>query len=265
MPRDFNIKNGGEILYYPHSNEDLKNYNAFIKMTCYDYNWRLYGTSLSLFYNEEEQKQAEADMLRNPNKHLVLPIPNSGLGVQDSLLYEEGKGGVNFDQRAVSILTDSIKKAGLVGQVATAYQNVAETAFGRTLNQFLVHTFKGIGLRQYTYTWSLIPYSQKDANALNDIIKALRQAALPEYEQDNYTIKYPNFWLVRPYVNNTMLFELNFLVVSDVKVTYGSEGQVSFFRDGNPTQINLSITFKEVYPQGSEQYTGGNYDGETRI
>lgn len=258
----------GEMLIFPKSPENLWDYNAFISLTCYDYDWRLYGSSLRLFFKEESQKLAEKDMLSSPNKHIFLPIPNGGLGVQDSLQYDEVKGGVTLDTKAVTIMAESVKKAGVLGQIATAYQDSAETLFGRTLNQFLVHTFKGISLRQYTYTWSFIPYSQEDANELNKIIKALRKAALPEYEPNNYTIKYPDFWVVRPYANANMLFELNYLVVSDVKVDYGSEGQVTFFKDGNPTQTTLSITFKEVHPQGSEMYgngSGSTYDGETLI
>lgn len=258
----------GEMLSFPKSPENLWDYNAFIKMTCYDYDWRLYGSSLRLFFKEESQKLAEKDMLSSPNKHIFLPIPNGGLGVQDNLQYDETKGGVTLENKAVTIIAESVKKAGVLGQVASAYQNSAETLFGRTLNQFLVHTFKGINLRQYTYTWSFIPYSQEDANELNKIIKTLRKASLPEYEANNFTIKYPNFWLVRPYANNKLLFELNYLVITEVKVDYGGEGQVTFFKDGNPTQTSLSITFKEVHPQGSEMYgdgVGSTYSGDTLI
>lgn len=46
----------GEMLVFPKSPENLWNYNAFIKMTCYDYDWRLYGSSLRLFFKEESQK-----------------------------------------------------------------------------------------------------------------------------------------------------------------------------------------------------------------
>lgn len=258
----------GEILKFPKSPENLWDYNAFIKLTCYNYDWRLYGSSLRLLFKEESQKQAEKDMLSDINKHIFLPIPNGGLGVRDSLQYDETKGGVTLETKAVTIIAESVKKAGIVGKVATAYQDSAETFLGKTLNQFLVHTFKGINLRQYTYTWSFIPYSQEDAKELNKIIKTLRKASLPEYKANNYTIEYPDFWVVRPYANNNMLFELNYLVVSEVKVDYGGEGQVTFFKDGNPTQTTLSITFKEVYPQGSEMYgdgTGSTYDGNTLI
>lgn len=253
-------------LYFPRKPESLHTHSAYLQLTSYDYDWRLYGSSLKLLFKEEAQSLAEKDFLSSPNKQIFLPIPNGGFGVQDTLIYDENKGGVTFLNKAASIMADSIQKAGIVGQIASAYSEVAATTFGKTINQFLVHTFKGISLRQYTYTWSLIPYSQEDAEELMSIIRAFRESSLPEYVPDNWTIKYPNFWTVRPYVNNKLFFEMNHLVISNIKIDFGGEGQVTFFRDGTPTQTTISLTFKEVYPQGSEVYkSGGRYTGEARI
>lgn len=249
---------GGELLYYPVSPESPKDYNAYLQLTCHDYSSVLYGSSLKFLFKEEAQRKSEKSLQANINKQIFLPIPNSGLGVRDSLMYSETKGGVSLDTKSFSIIMDSIRKAGVVGNVANAYEDVASTQFGRTLNQFLVHTFKGISLREYTYSWTLIPYSKDDADSLNNIIKSIRKASLPEYQPDNWTIEYPDYWIIKPIVNGEELFKLNYLVVSDVKVEYGGEGQVTFFKDGNPTQVNLSITFKEVYPQGSEMYSDNN-------
>lgn len=246
--------NQESFLYFPQSPESLHESNAFIQFTSYSYDWRLYGSSLSLYYKEEAQKIAEKDMISDPQYEIFLPVPNRGLGIQDNIKYEEGKGGVNFVNKAATIMMDSIKKAGIVGQLSYAYNEVLSTFAGVRMNEFLTHTFKGISLRQYTYTWNLIPYSPQDANVLFEIIKVFRKASLPEYEPDNWTVKYPNFWIIKPYVNGTPLFEMNYLVVSGVKIDFGGEGQVTFFKDGKPVQTTIEITFKEVYPQGSEVY-----------
>lgn len=246
-----NPNDEGNIYVYPLEPENLKDHLAFIKLTSFKHDLRLYGTTFDFFLDDDTRSATRNDLSSTPSNHIYLPIPNGGLGFEDSLDYNQKSGGVTLASRGISTMTQTLKDTIGVN-VPILDPDILETTVGQTLNSFLVHTFKGINLRQYSFNWSFIPYSERDSNVLSQIIKILRTSSLPEYEPSALTINYPEYWVVEPIIKTKRLFELNHLFVSDIKVTYGEDGGVTFFNDGSPVKTNLSVTFKEVYPSGKE-------------
>lgn len=237
--------NDTSMLVYPNN---LQEHNVWTKLTSYSYNLRLYGSSFSRFFSQEQSENFTNDITSDITSQLFLPIPNSGLGTKDSLDYNQHQGGGAILSNYLTQVIESVKDAGPMKIISPALS----TTLGQTINNYLVHIFQGIKLREYKYSWDFIPHSSEDADTLNEIIYQLRQRSVPEYKQDAFTVDYPDFWIIESYVDQQMLFKLNYLVISDISVDYGDQNEVTFFYDGNPTITKVSITFKEVYPGGSE-------------
>jgi len=240
---------GKSYLVYPQSPEFLGDYDAFIKLTSYKYNNTLYGTNSQIFSDKSKEKDKNV-VIADLNNQIFLPIPNEGLNITDTVDYEGIKGGATLPKKFLNLFAEGMR-TNL--QMVAAYEDFLKAQAGGALNNFMANLFNGMTLREFVFSWEFIPYSQQDSHVLKQLIIAIRKAALPLYDNNSWSIKFPDFWIVEPYVNGKLLYELNFLVLSDIKLSYdNSSTGTTFFNDGTPVSTRLSLTFKEVYPAGSE-------------
>jgi hypothetical protein len=68
--------------------------------------------------------------------------------------------------------------------IASAIQEAKKYLIDRgqantSINPYLVQLFKNIGFRNYSFTFDFIPFTEKDCDKINDIIKEFRMASLP--------------------------------------------------------------------------------------
>ena len=122
---------------------------------------------------------------------------------------------------------------GLAGRVTGEIPNPHPTVF-----------FKGLELRQFTWTWKLVPRSAEEAGALKAIIYTMKQRILPE--KAGSFLKYPS--LLKPSVLPDATLYGNFMksAVRTFAVNYTAEGTSAFFVDGTPVAVNLILTFQEM-------------------
>ena len=230
-------------LIYPQYPESLASSEAFIKLTSYSYDRTLYGqTNVTTDENQ-------INLVKDLKNLIYLPIPSEGLNVTDSIDYEGVKGGATPLKKFFTLVAEGLRTN--FGPIA-AYEDVMKMMTGNAINNFMANLFNGMTLREYNFSWDFIPYSQEDANTLKSIINAIRKRALPTYNNNKYRIQFPDFWIVEPYVNGNLLYELNYLVLTDVSLSYDNPNGTSFFYDGNPVTTKLSLKFKEIFPAGSE-------------
>lgn len=132
---------------------------------------------------------------------------------------------------------------GLAGRVTGEIPNPHPTVF-----------FKGLELRQFTWTWKLVPRSVEEAAALKAIIILMKQRVLPE--KAGSFLKYPS--VLKPSVKPDATLYGNFMksAVKTFSVNYTAEGTSAFFVDGTPVAINLILTFQEM-----ENMTAGDVTG----
>lgn len=230
---------------YPLTPEPLDE-NAFIKLTSFGYDNNLYGSSANI-WTDPKKAEEKNKLLSDITNQLFLPIPMEGLNFNDSIDYENIKGGTFF-HRQLNIFADTLRTYGPLA----ALEDYAKATAGGALNNFMATLFNGMTLREFTFSWDFIPYSKEDAATLKNIINSIRKAALPRYDNNSWAIKFPDFWIVEPYINGNLLYELNFLVLTDVSVSYDKGDGTTFFYDGSPVHTRLTLKFKEVYPAGSE-------------
>lgn len=158
-----------------------------------------------------------------------------------SALGEEGMSGVGdilmtaAKRTAMTSISESEPAlGGLIGQAAGMIPNPHPTIF-----------FEGLDLRQFEWSWKLIPRTPADAEQIQQIIKIMKQKILPK--KSGTWLKYPN--LVKCDVLGQGAGKMGTFqrsLVSSLAVNYTGEGTSAYFRDGNPVSIILSMQFQEI-------------------
>ena len=157
-------------------------------------------------------------------------------------------------QRAISQkLADMSQEKGMVG--GAAGQLLINR--GEVVNPHTQMLFKSPALRQFSYSFKMMPRSLAEAKQVVEIVKFFRLAAYPELgsgEQDSKgksiemsTFKFPDIfeitYLTKGKQNKNMIKQVESYLTS-VSVTY-NQTSPTFFEDGMPSEIDLQLTFQE--------------------
>lgn len=117
---------------------------------------------------------------------------------------------------------------------------------GATVNPFMFMMFRRPGFKEYTLHWTLAPNNERDSDNLLKIIKECKKAALPQgYAFGGGLMKYPKIAMVK-FKPDNYLFKFKPCAILSVAVDYTGSNGPSFFKNGAPTIVNLSIALKEM-------------------
>jgi hypothetical protein len=128
-------------------------------------------------------------------------------------------------------------------------------------------TFKGIGYRDFNYSFTMTPRNQKEAQLIKAIVdtfafhmlpeKIGRGAALAYRVPGQFTMRY----MYRGKTNN-YLHQQTFMALTDMEVKYG-EGKFRAYRADEvgaaPIKTTMSLTFKETELVDRKRYADGLY------
>lgn len=189
-----------------------------------------------------------------------LPIPRR-INDNESIIWEEGSGlsygmqgiqsvaqvfGSNFMSKAGGVLS-----AGVAGQDLLGAFNVGPTG-GQAVNPFQFMMFKRPNFKEYTLNWVLAPNTKQDSENLKDIINKCKKSALPSAGSNMFLMKYPELAMVR-FRPDDYLFKLRPCAILGVQVDYTAAGP-SFFKNGAPTIVTLTLQLKEIQLQKKDTY-----------
>jgi len=140
--------------------------------------------------------------------------------------------------------------AGLALQIPGAGEALSKSS-GVAANPKKEQLFKAVDYRTFTFTYQFFPRSAQEAQNVRDIIQEFKLHMHPEYKDaaGNFLYLYPSEFDIFYYQNgreNTNLHRHTSCVLTDMVVSYTPQATVSMFPDGMPTQINVSLTFKEL-------------------
>ena len=185
-----------------------------------------------------------ADQVRQysiPSGPLVkLPIP---MKLNDTLI-------LNWSSISV---TDMIGKAGgqLAGAALSSAFSLGITAgsigLGVALNPLMFLQFQRPEFRQFSLSWLLAPKNEKESETIRDVIKAFKRSASPYKHGGGLLMGYPDVATVIMKPND--IFEnLVFkpCIVTSVQVNYNGAPNPSFFKNGAPTIIALTLNLMEM-------------------
>ena len=213
-----------------------------------------------------------------PANGLVTLATTIGLGLQapPSITYSTIWEAMDFGQMVVTgklnaeIAQEAIRNAssGIKGAAADAagISNVgdaARKALGKIRNPYREQIFKQVEFRELAFNYKFLPESIAEAKTVMQIIRNLKQHMLPTFDPQGYYLIYPSeFSLEYMYKDSSNIHVNKILdcVLTNMNVTYG-EGDFTTFREthGMPSEIIMTLTFKEIVTLTSNQTQKSNY------
>jgi len=110
--------------------------------------------------------------------------------------------------------------------------------------------FKNVQFRTFTFDYQFYPRDASEAANVENIIYQFKLHMHPEFKDaNNFLYVYPSEFDIFYYNGAQENLHVNrhtSCVLTDMVVNYTPNGQFTSFRNGMPTQINVTLTFKEL-------------------
>jgi len=215
---------------------------------------------------------------------IALHIPNN-LATRYSVQYEEadtggfqamasiargmGEGGNALMQAFSNGTTDGLGtrladalRTSQLGNTLT--RQVLSSDTGRALsaltgvaaNPKKEQVFSQVDFRTFTFDYQFYPRSEVEASNVLEIIKTFKTHMHPEFKAGtDFLYIYPAEFDIAYYSGsqqNIALHRHASCVLTEMNINYSPQGQFNTFANGIPTQINLSMQFRELVPMTKE-------------
>ena len=138
-----------------------------------------------------------------------------------------------------------------VGVVTDEYQR----STGKASNPHDYMAYQNTALRTFTYTYTFLPDSVEESKDVAEIIKQFRHAAHAE-RIDAVALTVPEHVIVSHHGAGDMI-QLPPLVIESVNVSYNPNNSSFFMEGGNPVEVGLSVSLKEIVPIYKKDIEGG--------
>jgi hypothetical protein len=136
--------------------------------------------------------------------------------------------------------------AGAIGGNARA-QNAARITPGNSKAELM---FKSVDFRSFDFSYSFSPKSEAEAKNVLNIIRMFKHHMLPEFKDEaKFLFIYPSEFNVKYYKGsdeNQYIEKQMTAILTGINVDYTPNGQFNTFANGMPTQINLTLRFREL-------------------
>ena len=108
--------------------------------------------------------------------------------------------------------------------------------------------FQNSGVRQFQFSFKMMPKDQKEAITITDIVKRFRQNMYPM--GNDLILTYPPIWNIMFYdgaktEENTKLPAIYDCYLTGMSAVYNSSGNM-FHADGHPVETDVQLTFEET-------------------
>ena len=129
-------------------------------------------------------------------------------------------------------------------------QNATRIALQKVMNPNTRAMFQGVPIREFSFAFKMIATSQSEAKEITDIIKLFRTELYPEAISIGTLpvgFKFPNLFKVQFMYNdrvNRNLPQPLMCYLRNVSTTY-NQGSMVFHEDGQPTEVDLTLSFTE--------------------
>lgn len=230
---------------------------------------------------EVPEGQLKEPTFTRPQKRLkaaiALHIPNQlsarysvGWGEEDTFMFSALTRGGEEIARALESKGSESRVSGVAKEVLSAAVVGGATPFGKeqgiaaglAQNPKKEQAFKNVDFRTFTFEYQFAPKSSDEARNVMNIIRAFKYHMHPEFKsEDAFLYVYPSEFDIAYYKGtqeNLHIHRHTSCVLTEMNVNYTPNGVFTTFSDGMPTQINVSLTFKELMLLSKElieQYT----------
>lgn len=169
-------------------------------------------------------------------------------------------GGVSsITQEQASIASQAaLKNAGARGANVS---NALAAVTGATANPNIRTLFRQVPIRNFSFSFTLIPTSREEANQINSIVKFFREELYPEaltVGGIDYGYRFPNRMLIKLVYRNREIPGTKFLPVylQSFNAVYNANG-MGMHSDGNWSEVQITMNFTETKPLAKQDVERG--------
>ena len=232
--------------------------------------------SLSTGYDGNYEGKEGGSLKAELGSGIIEALSGSG-GVPGSA----GQGGVSVAKLTAAVVTAA---KGQASKMAAAKADTGGfiSASGNSPNNYMALVYGGPNtFREHTFLFKFFPKNVSESNRVKAIIEEFKRGTLPRMSNitggavTGSTLTDPFFKSPRQHTikfmhggsrssggSNPYLFEIGKSVINDMKINYDPQSNVGFHSDGSPVQVDMSLTFKEIAFQISQDNVSGqaNFD-----
>ena len=154
------------------------------------------------------------------------------------------------EQRGMSDVSGSIAAAVIAQGLKLPGSAGVSKVTGLAPNPKKEQIFKHVNFRQFTFDYQFYPRDAAEAENVLNIIYQFKLHMHPEFKDaNNFLYIYPSEFDIFYYNGGQENLNVNrhtSCVLTDMVVNYSPNGQFTSFANGMPTQINVTLTFKEL-------------------
>ena len=177
-----------------------------------------------------------------------LAMGSQAIGIAGDIIKALSNGNKNSDLQSAGPAAAAIATNAALTKAPGAAGVSAAT--GLAANPKKEQLFKGVDYRTFTFEYQFFPRDSGEAQNVLRIIKEFKYHMHPEFKDaNNFVYLYPSEFDIFYYANgreNLNLHRHTSCVLTDLNINYTPNGSFTSFDDGMPTQINVSMGFKEL-------------------
>jgi hypothetical protein len=172
-----------------------------------------------------------------------------------------GAATLNFGQVADSGRQGTSIAAAIAFRGDNKNAAALSAATGLAANPKKEQVFKGVDFRTFSMDYQFFPRNETEAQNVLNIIKMFKLHMHPEFKDaSNFLYIYPSEFDVYYYQGgkeNLNIHRHTSCVLTDMTVNYTPNGQFNTFANGMPTQISITLNFRELAQLTKEKIGDG--------
>ena len=137
---------------------------------------------------------------------------------------------------------------GIFGANVSINQLLARES-GQVFNPNMELLFNGPTLRNFNFTFKMMPRSADESEEIKQIIRFFKRGMAPKAGSGNLFLKTPNVFELRYRQGNgehQFLHRFKQCFLENISVNYTGEGVYSTYDDGTPVSMNMNLAFKDT-------------------
>lgn len=183
-------------------------------------------------------------------------LGNAGSTIQDLVGKVTGSGGALIKQFQNRMAAQTVNALG--GNIDT--QAILARTQGQIINGNKEALFNGPTLRQFEYTFDLIPRSPTEGQTIKEIIRTFKQCMSSSKGSQGVFLSSPDVWKVEFMTGSqphAFLKRHKVCALQQCNISYTAGGVYSTYEDTTPTHMSIALSFQELNPIYKEDYDEG--------
>ena len=208
-----------------------------------------------------------AQNLKKLNASIALAVPNTftatssanyteaKLGAVAGLLSRIGSGEqgqkdiANLGGQAARLAMETF--AALPDAFGMNLQNIMEVSTRRVSNPHIEQRFESVSFREFQFVYEFAARSEQEMRAIDNIIKTFRFHMHPELIPSGLFFDYPSMFditVMHKNNENKYMHRISTCYLTSFTTNYTSTGVFATNRDGQPTEIQCTMNYREIEP-----------------